>query len=273
MIRTSVSADGTETRRIKYITVRKNYAMIPFESETADPSGDEDTMSRKTKDKAKRKTSGRENKSGSPNRTILIAAGILVFLALAYFYFNQRPVPKPVSEANVNVDPDMLPGIQITEAPWEAEHKHLRERLNIIGLPALLEEGTSLHAHQHLDLFIHGKSVPVPAMIGVNVVERYISPIHTHDGSGEIHIESPTVQNFTLGQFFDVWGVRFTQKCIGSHCEDPQNSLRVFVNGQAEAGDPRRILLSDHQEIVVAYGTAGELPSPIPSEHRFSPGA
>lgn len=230
-------------------------------------------MSRKTKDKTKRKTTGRETKSGSTNRTVLIVAGISVLLALAYFYVNQQPVPKPVSEPNIGVNPDTLPGIQIGEAPWEPELEHLRERLNRIGLPALLEEGTSLHAHQHLDLFIHGKSVPVPAMIGVNVVERYISPIHTHDGSGEIHIESPTVQNFTLGQFFDIWGVRFTQKCVGGLCEDPQNSIRVFVNGQAETGNPRRILLSDHQEIVVAYGTAGELPSPIPSEHRFSPGA
>jgi hypothetical protein len=230
-------------------------------------------MSRKTKDKTKQKTTGRENKSGSSNRTIIIVAGILVFLGLAYFYLNHRAVPTPAPAPNVSVDPDTLPGIQTGEAPWEPEHKHLRERLNSIGLPALLQEGTVMHAHQHLDIFIHGKTVPVPAMIGVNVAEQYISPIHTHDGSGEIHIESPTVQNFTLGQFFDIWGVRFTQKCVGSDCEDPQNAIRVFVNGQAETGDPRRILLSDHQEIVVAYGTAQELPSPIPSEHFFSPGA
>jgi hypothetical protein len=44
------------------------------------------------------------------------------------------------------------------------------------------------------------------------------SPIHTHDTSGIVHIESPTVRPFTLGQFFDVWGVRFTSDCIGGDC-------------------------------------------------------
>lgn len=230
-------------------------------------------MSRKTKDKSKRKTTGRENKSGSSKRTIIMAAGILVFLGLAYFYFTHRAVPKPVSDANVSVTPDTLPGIQIGEAPWEPGLKHLRERLNIIGLPALLEEGTGLHAHQHLDLFIKGKPVPVPALIGVNVTERYISPIHTHDTTGEIHIESPTVKNYTLGQFFDIWGVRLSSKCIGAYCEGPPNSLEVYVNGEPAAEDPRSIALTDHQEIVIAYGTPQERPNPIPSQHQFSPGS
>jgi hypothetical protein len=34
------------------------------------------------------------------------------------------------------------------------------------------------------------------------------SPLHTHDTSGIIHVESPTVRSFTLGEFVDLWGGR-----------------------------------------------------------------
>jgi len=225
-------------------------------------------MSRKTKDKPKRKTSG----SRASNRTVAIVVAALVVLAGVFLYMNRPETMKTVTKADLHVNPETLPGIQSGDAPWKSELNYLRDRLKMIGLPALLEEGTAMHAHQHIDIFIHGKPVPVPAMIGVNVVERYISPIHTHDESGEIHIEAPTVQDYTLGQFFDIWGVRFTAKCIGGYCEDAQNAIKVFINGGPVAGDPRLIGLSDHEEIVVAYGSAAELPNPVPSEHQFSPG-
>jgi hypothetical protein len=228
-------------------------------------------MSKKNKDKSKRKPAGRDEKSRSSSKTIYIVIGIAALSAIIYLSFFHRGNTKPASAVQVN--PDTLPGIQISEAPWQPELAHLRERLQIIGLPALFQEGTAVHAHQHLDLYIKGKSEMVPAFIGINVAARYISPVHTHDTTGEIHIESPTVETFTLGQFFDIWGVRFSSKCIGSYCEDQQNSIKAFVDGDPVAGDPRSIELTDHIEIVVAYGTPEELPSPIPSHHQFSPGS
>jgi len=227
-------------------------------------------MSRKTKDRTKRKNAEPNPKNRPAGKTVPILIGLVVFSAAAYFLFYPHEKPKPA--ATVVVNPDSLPGIRTTEAPWEPEVLHLRERLNAIGLPALREEGAALHAHQHLDVFIKGKTVPVPGMIGVNVPEQFISPVHTHDGTGEIHIESPSVQIYNLGQFFDIWGVRLSSNCIGAYCEDGQNSIKAFVNGQP-AGDPRSIELNDHIEIVLTYGTPDELPKPIPSDHIFSPGA
>jgi hypothetical protein len=46
----------------------------------------------------------------------------------------------------------------------------------------------------------------------------------------------------------------------------------VFVNGAPVPGDPGRLPLAEHQEIVVAYGTMAELPQPLPSSYRFSAG-
>ena len=32
-----------------------------------------------------------------------------------------------------------------------------------------------------------------------------MSPLHTHDSSGVIHVESNTVRYYTLGEFLDIW--------------------------------------------------------------------
>jgi hypothetical protein len=32
-----------------------------------------------------------------------------------------------------------------------------------------------------------------------------MSPLHTHDSSGVIHVESNTDRYFTLGEFLDIW--------------------------------------------------------------------
>lgn len=165
-----------------------------------------------------------------------------------------------------------LPGLQTGTAPWIAETDNLRARLSAIGLPALSAEGTALHTHQHLDITIHGVVASVPTDIGINEKERFISPIHVHDTTGIIHVESPVVQTFTLGQFFDIWGVKFTATCIGGYCADDANSLRVYVNGELQQGNPRNIALSAHQEIYISYGTAAEVAPIIPKEYRFPAG-
>ena len=33
-----------------------------------------------------------------------------------------------------------------------------------------------------------------------------MSPLHTHDSSGTIHVESTEYRNYTLGQFLNIWG-------------------------------------------------------------------
>jgi hypothetical protein len=175
-------------------------------------------------------------------------------------------IATPVSAASN--DSSDLPGMQTSEAPWAPQLSHLEERLQAIGLPALRREGTTLHLHQHLDLFIHGHPVPVPAEIGVNRVEGFIAPVHTHDGSGVIHIESSVVSRYTLGQFFDIWGVRLTPTCLGGYCNTGEQILRVYVNGAPVTSNPREIGLEESQEIVIAYGTAQELPTPIPSAFK-----
>lgn len=196
-----------------------------------------------------------------------IAVGIIVIalLLISPRFATQKQV------ATVP-DPTVLQGMQITEGPWQPELAHLRERLQVMGLPALSAEGSALHIHQHLDIFVHGKALSVPAGIGINESAQFISDIHTHDGTGVIHVESPTIQSFTLGQFSDIWGVQFTATSLGGYTVDAVNSLKVFVDGKELTGDPRALVLGEKQEIAIVYGTAQEIPKTIPSTYAFEAG-
>ncbi|HVA86129.1 MAG TPA: hypothetical protein VNF73_07420 [Candidatus Saccharimonadales bacterium] len=165
-----------------------------------------------------------------------------------------------------------LPGTQIGPPPWSAETAQLPARLAAIGLPALAAEGEAQHTHQHLDLFVDGRAVIIPPDIGIDPVAGILAPIHTHDTDGIIHVESPVIRDYTLGEFFDVWGVRFDGHCIGGVCDGNGRTLVVFVNGQPFSGDPRSLLLTAHEEIVVAVGTPAELPNPIPASYAFPAG-
>lgn len=191
----------------------------------------------------------------------LMLLGLAFVLIGGAIYVATRPAPASLSS------------ISSATGPWPAETTHLKERLAAIGLPALSAEGNALHIHQHLDLVIHGKPATIPADIGVHTAfPAFISPIHTHDETGIVHVESPTVGKFYLGEFFDIWGVRLTSACIGGYCADEKNSLTFYVNGERYQGDPRRIELTPHEELTIVYGAASEMPTSTPKSYAFPEG-
>jgi hypothetical protein len=194
---------------------------------------------------------------------VIIAVVGLGLLAFGGNFFGPKPAP------GKTVDPNTLPGITTSHAPWSPELANLRSRLSAISLPALSTEGTVLHTHEHLDIFVEGQSVPVPADIGIPADNSFISPLHTHDDTQVIHVESQVTQTFTLGQFFDVRGVRFTDTCLGGYCSDSQRKLRVFVNGQEVQQNFRDVALAEHQEIAVFFGTPQQAPNPVPGSYNF----
>lgn len=165
-----------------------------------------------------------------------------------------------------------LPGELVGQAPWPANTSLLRSRLDALGLPALAREGTVLHIHQHLDVFVRGRRIVVPAGIGIDAAQGFISPIHTHDASGIVHVESPDIRTFTLGQLFGVWGVRLSRRCLGGYCGRGTEGVRVYADGRPFAGDPRVLPLAPHAEIVVAFGTPKQLPRSLPAHYAFPAG-
>jgi hypothetical protein len=163
-----------------------------------------------------------------------------------------------------------LPGALESPPPWPANQRDLQLRLRAIGLDPLTAEGQVVHIHQHLDVYANGTKVTVPANIGIGPQQAFISDLHTHDATGIMHVESPTQRSFSLGQFFAVWGVPLGASCLGSLCEAGAKQLRAWVDGDEVKADPTRIVLDQHQEIVLAYGTKEQMPAPVPASYDFA---
>lgn len=144
-------------------------------------------------------------------------------------------------------------------------------RVKAAGLPMLGAEGQVLHIHSHLDVFVDGKAVTVPADIGIDLVKQQISPLHTHDTSGVVHIESPVKADFTLGQFMTEWNVPFGKDTLGTFKSGDGKELHVYVNGTEQTGDPASLKLGAHDEIAVVYGTPAEKVQ-VPSEYQWPEG-
>jgi hypothetical protein len=162
------------------------------------------------------------------------------------------------------------PPARSTTPPWSTPPIVVVPALvRAAGLPLLQMEADDVHYHAHLDVIVDGKPVTVPANVGIGATS--VSPLHTHDPTGILHVEAPKADRFTLGQFFTEWNVRLTATCIGNLCADNGHQMAFFADGKPHTGDPRQIALAAHEEIAVVYGPAGHLPTP-PSSYTFPSG-
>jgi hypothetical protein len=172
-------------------------------------------------------------------------------------------------------------------APWPApaDPMKLTEKA---GLTPETHEFLLYHVHAHLDVFVNGTPVTVPAGIGINIhdpgvhsakakdgstvygfidppcAQPCISPLHTHDISGILHTEAKKNQSNNLGEFFTEWNVRLDAKCVGGYCK-PAAPISIYVDGDVYTGNPRQIGLEDLREIAIVIGTPPtEVPSTFP---------
>ncbi len=155
--------------------------------------------------------------------------------------------------------------------PWPAPTQHVADRVHAAGLP-LGPEATVEHYHAHLDVIVDGQPVAVPAGIGIDTQAEELSPLHTHEADGVIHIESGQKgQTFTLGQVFTEWNVRLTPTRIGALHDNAGRTLTVYVDGTPADGNPALIRLRPHQEIAVVFGPRGQHVD-VPDSYSFQPG-
>ena len=66
-----------------------------------------------------------------------------------------------------------------------------------------------------------------------------------------IHMEAPKKMSFTLGEFFDIWGLKLSATQVGP----AHGKVTALFNGKVWSGDPRAIPLDDHALIQVDVGT------------------
>jgi hypothetical protein len=159
------------------------------------------------------------------------------------------------------------------------------------GLELETVEHLDYHVHAHLDVFVNGQRVPVPAGIGIVIddpaVKEFpsdigpdyggidpkrgcespcISPLHTHSADGVLHTESAITSPNTLGQLFTEWGVALDAECVGDYCA-PEATIEVLVDGEPYEGSPPDIELVDERQIAIVVGSP---PEEVPSEFDFS---
>lgn len=153
--------------------------------------------------------------------------------------------------------------LQDTPPPWKPDYKQLPQRIQAMGLPGLSD--TAFHIHAHLEIFVDGKQEPIPANIGIDQATGTFSPLHTHptakdNPEGTIHMEATEEYDFTLGQFMDIWGVKFSKDQIGSlKADGPDKQLQVYDNGQ-RVTDPVNLVMQEHDVIVIGYGKPDSFP-------------
>jgi hypothetical protein len=123
-------------------------------------------------------------------------------------------------------------------------------------------EGAVFHIHQHLAIYVRGKPMTVPSDVGRPFLAQCLYWLHTHTPDGIIHVESPIFRTFTLGQFFDVWGQPLSATAVGP-VSVRKGTLRVYVDGARYTGDPRKIELDQHADVVIEAGPPYAKPSPF----------
>ncbi len=144
------------------------------------------------------------------------------------------------------------------------------------GISCQITEKLLFHIHAHLAVFVNGQQRYIPYGIGIGpplelsptggvtggpfvVGGSCFSWLHTHDMSGIIHIESPVVRTYTLGNFFDIWGEPLGPDQVGP----AKGPVRAFLNGKPYTGAVRSIPLSAHNVIQLDVGAPAVAPQPF----------
>ena len=110
-----------------------------------------------------------------------------------------------------------------------------------LALTCTTDMATQFHIHPVLKIVVKGQSQELPANVGIT--SSCMMPLHTHDNTGIIHVESPEKRDFNLGDFFAVW-----EKDIRSFGE----SMKMTVN-KTDKEDYENYVLKDKDEIVLIF--------------------
>ncbi|MDI6820874.1 MAG: hypothetical protein QMD65_01715 [Patescibacteria group bacterium] len=126
--------------------------------------------------------------------------------------------------------------------------KQAKKRMAEVGIECINVDDSELkqHFHPKFSINVDGKNEPIPADIGV--FQDCSAEIHTHDSTGELHIETTNPdKKFTLGQFFAIWGRSIMRN---------RYNVVVSVNGNGFMENEdfyNKIELKDGEQIVIDY--------------------
>ena len=117
-----------------------------------------------------------------------------------------------------------------------------------------------MRVHSHLTIIMNNKSITIPSQIGIDkplwknhALDKYgapgmpmqgmvmpgMAPIYTTDNTGLIKLGSVVNRNYTLGEFFQIWGLDLDGKTV-----------KATVDGKP-VPDFKNIVLRDKENIVL----------------------
>ncbi|CAG9231844.1 conserved hypothetical protein [Paraburkholderia sabiae] len=124
---------------------------------------------------------------------------------------------------------------------------------DVDGLVCASGMSEAYHVHAHLAIINNGQWLALPKNVGILSQCNY--EMHTHDQTGIIHIETPSVKNFTLGQFFDIWGQTLSRTNVAG----VTGTVVAYINDNGDVrryeGELRDIPLTSHRDITLQVGT------------------
>jgi hypothetical protein len=137
----------------------------------------------------------------------------------------------------------------------------------VAGVPCQSGEQLNYHGHVRVDIHIEGEEVVIPDNTGIRFTYPTPDPdgvvpepefycifwLHTHTGP-LVHLEAPEETDFTLGQFFEIWGEPLSSTELLDNTVEGDKEVRAFVNGEPWDGNPADIPLTDQDVISVQYG-------------------
>ncbi len=183
-----------------------------------------------------------------------------------------EPIPASMSSTWTQ-PPAGTPGpetVPVPSGPKLASLLNAATGQTVDGIQCQTNEQLVLHVHTHLTIFVNGQARVIPYGIGIPGFQAqqaqggpFVSTgscfywLHVHANDGIIHIESPsTSDSFTLGQFFNEWGIPLSKTQVGSATGD----VTVFFTSPGQSpklytGDPNDLPLGDHYQIQLDVGT------------------
>jgi hypothetical protein len=127
---------------------------------------------------------------------------------------------------------------------------HIHPLLNVTvdGTPFVVPEGIGINSLLWNDhsLDNYGMGPMKMEMGGSSMIMQGMAPLHTHDASGTIHVESNEMRNFTLGHFLQNWGIDLLDKTVelivdgnsvenyeGHKLADKEPMMLIIKNGKS----------------------------------------
>jgi len=177
----------------------------------------------------------------------IVAAVVLLLAVLGYFVYTGYAHPSTSTTATAVptvVNPSYLP---------------------VDGISCDTLEQTAVHFHAHLTIYISGQRLVAPSQVGIAPDQSCFYWMHTHGADGIVHMEAPPHHTFTLGNFLDIWGQKFTNLNYPPQLEQPGGpnwQIYLYFNGQRLPfnGDFHTIVMKPHLLITLAYNSPNVQP-------------